>query len=669
MPHLLFALACADAPDSEGRPAPAPPPWADLEVPLDPFRELLTVDVGPDARQLLPVGAAPSLAVWPGPRGGVALLDARYGLGDGPRCLDPAPFTAALDGVDRRGACAEGEVELDRTGLAVGLDVRDVADDPEGGVVTVLLPGGALGVANTDLLVGNPFDWLRLAAGPTLRLPTAGVPVRVAALPGGGWAAASGTELAWFDGDGALQRSRTLEGTAERLLVAGDAVWAATDAGLEGEAGVVVACAAAPGVAADGAGGVWAACRSEGSVVHVDAGGAEVARVAVEGLTGPVARHPGSGAIYALTEDGVAELRDGLEVARRPIPDARAISINAAGEVAVLSGRTVSVFVDETALADRPPLSGWIAAFIENPRAEATRVDCSGDDAGMTERSERALANRALFDDFPAPVALAVSPAVAAHARRCKVREAFHDATRGARIEPGVLLHDPPDCADQACLDEAIADELDQLGGLGVVPRFAAGAAGWQTGGDWVLGLTHAGLDRHAFVGLSADPNVGIDDPRAKDGWPWSGLAEGRPVGASSAATATIESEGALLLVPGNTQAAFNLADCPGALQAECRMLDLGGGSVLGADDLAVADLLLHRAAAMRGGDGVGTWYFHLPAIEEYDYTKGCTRDEDGTWQGETCQAAALQRWLFDVHGRLVRAGVVRWSCPSGVGD
>ena len=37
--------------------------------------------------------------------------------------------------------------------------------------------------------------------------------------------------------------------------------------------------------------------------------------------------------------------------------------------------------------------------------------------------------------------------------------------------------------------------------------------------------VERAGIDRHAFVGLSALPEVGIDDPRGKDAAPWSGAS------------------------------------------------------------------------------------------------------------------------------------------------
>jgi hypothetical protein len=394
------------------------------------------------------------------------------------------------------------------------------------------------------------------------------------------------------------------------------------------------------------------------------------AAVAVAGAAGPVAADARTGKVYVLTDDAVVVLQGGAEVLRAAVTAPVAVAVNGSSEVSVLGadGR-VHVYVDETALGDAPPLSAWIATFFENPRQVASKVDCSGDDEGMEERVARALANRDFFHDIPATVALGVSPAAAAHAKRCKVTDALVSLFDDPRLEPGVLFHDPPDCTDQDCVDAAVADDLAELTALDLHPEWISGAAGWETGaGDWVRAL--ASLDmpaRHAFVGLSALPDISMDDPRAKDALPWAGEAEASPWRASSAADAGTDTPGGgLLLIPGNTQAAFNLGACPGALQVECRLLDLGGGDTLDADDLAVADLLLHRAAVHRSEAGGDTWYMHLPAIETYAYTEGCSTT-DRAWSGEGCQAALLQAWAFDVQARLVRAGAVRWGLPSDV--
>ena len=84
-------------------------------------------------------------------------------------------------------------------------------------------------------------------------------------------------------------------------------------------------------------------------------------------------------------------------------------------------------------------------------------------------------------------------------------------------------------------------------------------------------------------------------------------------------------------------------------------------------DDIEVAGLLLHRAAANRPDSGGSTWYVHLPAIEEFDYTDACVRSDERLWSGEECQAARLQGWLIDVQARFETAGIVRWGSPSTV--
>lgn len=663
---LLLLAACAPADDSAAAGAAPPPPWAELETELDPFRAMLTVDVGAEARHLAAVAGAPSLAVWPGPRGGAALLDGRYRLDSQARCLDPSPFPRVEDGTDRQGACPEGEVELDRTALGPGREVLGVADDPVLHEVSVLFEGGGVAVASTELLEGNPLDWLRLRPAVTLELASGAAPQVFAALPGGGWVAASGREVASFGRDGVRLDSADVVDDVSALVVSGSEVWAATSGGAASLGGAGLACGGGAGLAADGAGGVWVSCAAAGRVSHVNASGTVQEEVAVDGLLGAVALNGETGVVYVAVEEGVAELRGGAEVARHAVGRPEALVINAVGELGVLREGTVEVYVDETALVGRPPLSMWIAAFVENPRAEASRVACSGAADGMEERAARAIGNRALLDDLPPFVALAVSPPVAAHARRCKVADELAEAIRGPRIEDGALFHDPPDCADQDCLDAAVAQEVAALADLDVSPRFAAGAAGWEAGGDWVLAVERAGLDRHAFVGLSALPGVGIDDPRGKEAAPWSGEVASRPWRTASAdITLDDDPAGGFLLIPGSTLAIFNAADCPGALQAECRMMDVGGGSVIDADDVAVADLLLHRAAGRRESSGASTWYFHLPAIEEFSYVEGCTRSEAGSWSGSGCQAEPLQGWLYDVHARLVNAGVVRWGCPS----
>lgn len=665
---LIGMIACESASSDSSEPAPdvAPDPWADLEAPLEAFRERLVVQVGTGADgRLAAVSRVPALAVWPQPGGGAALLDARYRLGPGPGCLDTSPFPDAVDGEDRQGACASGEVELDRTHLGAGDTVLQVVDDPAARRVAVLLAGGRLGLANTDLDAGNPWDWLRLRVVGALTTDLGGVPTQIAPAEGGWWGLV-GSDLVRWSADLQVESTTPLAAEGRFLVPAGESVWVATAGTLERGDGLVVPIADVRGVAGDGEGGVWVVGVDDATVRHVTAAGEVDVAATVDGVRGPVAVDLRTGRVYLVVDDAVAVLEGGAEVARHPVPGALDVAVNGSSEVSVLdTDGAVRVHLDEESLLGPPPLSAWIAAFVENPRAEATAVECAGTDDSMESRAGRVAKNRAFLEDVPATVALAVSPPVALHGRRCKVNEALVSALTGPRLELGVLFHDSPDCADQACLDAALAGELDELSALVPEPRWVAGAAGWQTGGDWVAGLAAVGLDRHAFVGLSALPEIGMDDPRAKDALPWPGEEPAAPWRASTEAEVGAGgSDGDVLFIPGSTLALFNLGGCAGALQAECRFLDLGGGNLVDDEDLAVADLLLHRAAAHRGDAGRATWYLHLPAIEEYDYTTDCT-SSDRRWSGDACQAARLQAWLLDVHARLVQAGVVAWGAPT----
>ncbi|MSQ00858.1 MAG: hypothetical protein EXR71_03070 [Myxococcales bacterium] len=667
---LLALIGCETPVTDSADPAPEVVPWTGLTTPLDPFRKMLSVetDAGPDGR-LAAVSLIPGLAVWPRNAGGAALLDARYRLGDGPGCLDPGPFPAAEDGADRQGACAAGEVELDRTHLAPDQDVLQVVDDAVRHEVSVLLSGGRVRSANTDLSVGNPWDWLRLGPERVLLTDAGDAPGQIAPDGRGGWWGLVATDLVRWAPDGSVETVRTLTSAGHQLFTDPERVWVAAETTLESSDGLVVDLTGVTRLRSDGAGGLWAAAPGAATLHHVDGAGVVGLTVPLPGASGPIAVDNRTGRLYALAEGEVVVLVDGVEVGRYPHPNARDIAVNGSGEIAVLDeAGDVTIFVDETALLGAAPLDAWVASFIENPRAESSRVDCAGTDEGMEERTARAVANRVLLSDLPATTALAVSPPVGPHSQRCKVDDTLADVLTGPRLDVGVLFHDAPDCADQGCLDAALTDELADLALLTDAPAWVAGAAGWESGGDWVVALVASGFDRHAFVGMSALPDVAMTDPRAKDALPWAGESAATPWRVTAAAAAEHDdAAGKLLLIPGSTLAIFNLSGCPGALQAECRFLGLGGGETLERDDLEIADLLLHRAAANRADSGGSTWYVHLPAIEEFAYTDECTRSDERLWSGEACQAARLQGWLIDVQARLVTAGIVRWGSPRAV--
>ncbi len=667
---LLALVGCETPATDSAELAPEVVPWTGLTTPLDPFRAMLSVEVGTGADgRLAAVSLIPALAAWPRNAGGAALLDARYRIAEGPGCLDPSPFPDAQDGADRQGACAAGQVQLDRTHLAADESVLQVVDDAARHEVSVLLADGRVRSANTDLSVGNPWDWLRLGAERVLMTEAGIAPVQIAPDGKGGWWGLVAADLVYWTPEGSSETARTFASPGRQLVVDPHRVWVATETTVESSDGLVANLGGVLRLVSDGAGGVWTATPGAARLDHIDGAGVVDLTLPLPGPAGPMALDARQGRLYALADGEVVVLDDGVEVTRYPHPGAIDITVNGSGEIAVLddAGR-LTVYVDETALLGPPPLDAWVASFIENPREESSKVDCEGSEEGMAERAERAVANRVLLSDLPATTALAVSPPVGPHSNRCKVADAFVGVLGGPRLDVGVLFHDPPDCADQACLDAALADELTDLATLTDSPTWVAGAAGWESGGDWVKALAAVGFDRHGFVGMSALPDVAMTDPRAKDALPWAGEAAATPWRVSSAADAERDdATGKLLLLPGSTLAMFNLSGCAGALQAECRFMGLGGGEMLEDDDIEVAGLLLHRAAANRPDSGGSTWYVHLPAIEEFDYTDACVRSDERLWSGEECQAARLQGWLIDVQARFETAGIVRWGSPSTV--
>ena len=655
----FFLSACDSPPGESASDPPEDHYWDGVTVPLDPFRERIAVHLDAySTAQLTAISLLPALAVTP-VGGGALLLDARYRMAETYSCLDPSPFTDVVDGVDRHGRCAEGEVDLDRTHLGEG--VLSVVDEPASSRISVLQSGGRVRSATTDLLVGNPFDWLRLGEGVVL---SGDPPTRLATDGAGGWFGTAGLILGHWGEDGERLSELPLSESATGLVASDGFVWVATASGLVRNDGVAAEVPGVLGMAAGPGGGVWVVTAD--LLAFVDGEGERSSEIAVEGAVGPVAVDSRTFHAYVAVQGGVAVVAAADDIVIYNGVQPVDIAVNGSSEISVLGlDGTLRVYLDETASIEGPPLQAWLTTFIENPRQVATLVACAGSEEGMVERMDRAAANREWLDDVPARIALAVSPAAAAHAKRCAVGEELAALASGDRIATGVLFHDPPDCEDQSCLNAGVAENLALVTDLGLNPTWMSGAAGWDTRGDWVLAL--AGLDLpavHAFLGLTALPEVGYDDPRAKDALPWSGESGTAPWLAASASTAgDHDPEGVLRMRPGSTLSIFNLADCPGLLQAECRIVGLGGGDTVTDDDLAVADLLLHRAAAHRAPDPDSSWYVHLPAIETFDYTETCVRTED-LWSGEACEAAKIQAWLVDVQERLVMGGVVEWAEP-----
>ncbi len=208
---------------------------------------------------------------------------------------------------------------------------------------------------------------------------------------------------------------------------------------------------------------------------------------------------------------------------------------------------------------------------------------------------------------------------------------------------------------------------------LRVFPTWASGLTSWEA--DWAQALVQVGGPRTIwFFGLSADPSIPHDDPRAKEALPWRGdappstwsidSAEQIAVRAPTAGQPAPTRDGALSVWPGLTASGFNLGACDNVSMTVCRRVAAGGGDTFDAADVAVLDVLLLRALALRDPTTASSWTFHLPAIELYDYTNGC--EVDGwRWTGDRCQAALIQEWAVDAELRHVRAGRMDWTVPS----
>jgi hypothetical protein len=407
---------------------------------------------------------------------------------------------------------------------------------------------------------------------------------------------------------------------------------------------------------------VWVTVPDSGRLVALGPGGDVIADVAVDGLLGPVTVDA-AGRVWVAVEDGLAVVDDGAEVARHATTRPLDLVAQASGEIVLLQadGR-VDVRFDETALPSGAPLAIAVAAFFENPRSQSDVLACTGDTPSFRTYMDSALANRAWLDDVPATVMLGVTPGVARRAVGCEMGAGLLETVEAERTEVGVLFHKPPSCTpgDQACVNRHAVEEYVALPAAHLAPTWSSGASAWDLGGgSWVEATLSAGAPaRHLFFGQAARDDIPADDLRAKEPLPWQG---------TTAPTAWSESSdvGSATLYPGMPISGFLLGGCENLLEVECGRVDAGGGPIFDADDIGVLSLLLHRALYLRSAEGPDTWYFHLPAIELYDYTDGCSRAEDGVWTGPGCQAGLLQAWLFDVHARFVLGGVAAWTLPT----
>jgi hypothetical protein len=677
-PLALLLLACPPEPSDPKDPVTAPAPWEALpEAPLDPWRTVLRVpaDHGGAPSRVFVAPAGPTTLVLDA-LGAVHLFDGRFRHGPRAWCVPLRDWEHLADGVDRRGRCEADEAEVRPGEWAPEVPIVAVATVPDGDAAVALDADGtlwraALGWGADD----NPLDHGRLReiartgiTGGRLLAVTADGRVHVA----------TETRLVTLDADGAELEARPLASAPTDLRADGDHVWIAGPDGIARD-GVSVSALPAARLAPDDEGGVWATAPSEGRVVRIDAGGAVRTEVALEGLTGPLTRDPRDGTVRVLAADAVVTFAaDGTRRDTRtlaaPVLD---LATTAAGEVALLEADgALSVVVDETSFPAGPPLRAYIAAFVENPREEGAGVPCTGGTPNITDYVRTAERNRAWLDDVPATVALGVTPTAARRAEACGLGAALGRVVAAERTESGVLFHDAPDCGtDTACFADDLRADVQTLTEVGAIPTWSSGLASWDTEQDWVAGLAAAGAPmRLIFFGLAGDPELPHADPRGKEPLPWRGdvppagwsvdvgadLARRAPGGDAFDGSL----DGALTAWPGMNAPGFHLGACPNLPVVVCDRVRAGGGDAFDAEDVAVLDLLLRRALALRDPATTSTWSFHLPALEAWDYTEGCDVAER-RWGGASCEAALLQSWTFDVHARFVETGYLQWTLPS----
>lgn len=645
-------------------------PWADVPaVPLEPFRRVLDTPVeGAVApSRLIAVPLLPSVAVVDPGAGRVHLLDGRYRHDADGWCVPTDGWEVPDDGVDRAGGCAAGTVSIRRGELGNDVPVRAVA--AAGASMWSLDQEGTLGLANLDLLTGSPLDWLRTVPEASAAGFVDPGGEGLLGVTGDGTVYAVFGAVAWAWGSGGVPvAAPALPAAATDLHMEGDVPWFATPAGLvigdELRGDIVVERLSAGAVA------VWASDPIRGEVLSLTTAGEVASRVAVAGVMGPLAADPTSDRVYVAVEDGVALVSGGSEVARTTMTSPVDLIVQPTHEVVLLTGdHHVEVWFDETTLSGPVPLSMYVAAFFENPKKASQAVPCDDGEPNLAGYLATAVGNRAWMADTPAMYLMGITPEVVREIGQCGLASGFAGVWEATRTEPGVLLHDEPDrCAgDLVCITEDFRVDVQAVLDGGITPTWWSGAASWDlAGADWAQAILGTPAPhRLIFFGLSARADILQVDPRAKDPFLWQGAAPPTAWSISSAADMDAPGGGGEISVyPGNNIPGFFLGDCANLLIEECNRVSGGNDAVFRAEDTQVLDLLLHRSLAMRSVAGPDTFSFHLPAIELYDYTEGCT-ETDGIWSGETCEAAFLQAWLLDVHARFVQNGLAAWALAS----
>ncbi len=611
--NLALLLACRPVTplDSE---VEQTAPWEELEPTELQLRWLKTnpIDEASDPQTLHIAPEFPFAFVHDEQR--VHALDSRWHHSAEPHCIETAAW-GDFETEGRQGRCAEGSVEL-RRGVLEGSEApTSVVADAEH--VWVMDAAGHLYAAPLDPLAQSPWDHLRLELIDTLP-------------PG-------------------------LLGTSS----SGD-LWIATSSLLLDEQGTEIAQLPAPPLELSGGvvlteAGPWTPEQGlfpietlglDGRLLCTPSGLVDLETQEETPLDclGPVARD--GERTYALVPEGLWADGEVLE-----LEVARDLAVRD-GEVALLYEDRVELFLDDRAVAEG--LQIFTTTFAERPKSPGEDAECP-EVLGFVET---ALANRALLEDLPGTVALGVTPHLARRAEACGAD--LRSAVCVDHGELGVLFHQDPDCSagDQDCVASFLLEETEVVRQVLEEPSWISGLSSVKDlGHDWVdAALSVDTPHRMLFFGISILPDIEHStDPRSKDAYP---IRLGTQTTPWSAGDSSLETQGDLAIFPGDNVPAFSHSGCPNLFLRECQTLGAGDGQRMDEEDIAVLQLLLHRALVT----GQGTWSYHLPDIGSWDYTVDCGVHER-TWSD--CEGALLQSWLMDVHARYVLNGKATWASPS----
>jgi len=612
-------------------------------------------------------------AVLDSTAGRVSLLDDRLGHNDTAHCLYDERFGRFEAGAAQRGDCAEGEVEIRRGVLSPGgVPVAFTRNsDGSSGIWLVDHLGGVY-FADTDILLENPFDYLRLFSVFDTGLNGS---TSIAVGDGTVWIA-EGDSLYSYTSSGEYVGVEVFPNPIERIVHSGDELWVATSLGLFSQTNGLLDFTS-PIIERDGQGGVWVADTGESTLVHLPSG------VEVDLPRMPVAiAVESSASLWVADSSSIYRVRNGVIEAENPTQDVVDIYADNVDEVVILyNNGEVSVGFDQIAMASGNPLDFVFVTYAEKPRSASDGIPCDDDAEGeneafitVEELVTNASVNREWLDDIPAPVAIGVTPHLARRVRDCELEESFEPVWSANNTELGALFHALPEesCAvDSSCYVDFLQSEVSPIRQLGLPVEWASGlTTHGDLGVDWVSALSDSGVsDLYIGFGLSALEGVRHeDDPRSKE--PFSLPVARDSVPWSSSSLDSIEFDdpaGDILFMPGDNRAAFNLGSCENLFIWECYILGLGGHHIFSDEDIDSLDLLLHRAIATRQRDDVSTWHLHLPDIGSWDYTEGCSVS-GREWSGD-CGAALFQNWLIELHRTLALNGVISWSTPSRVGS